>query len=189
MGRSLFRRYGQRSTLQRCFVQGYRHQEAASRGGGERIPYAARQPVLLQLDSRSRRLQSRREAGFGLRRLHFSTVPDFTTSREMYATRTFNPSTEYSTWIQHAYDFTGDGWTDVVATGQGAVLYVNPGNESRRWKQYVVLPSMQSEDSLLADVDGDGKPELIYIADGYMRLCQARSRQSNCIYVDRSYDL
>ena len=42
--------------------------------------------------------------------------PDFTTSREMYATRTFNPSTEYSTWVQHAYDFTGDGWTDVVAT-------------------------------------------------------------------------
>jgi hypothetical protein len=28
---------------------------------------------------------------------------------------------------------------------------------------------MQSEDSLVADVDGDGKPELIYIADGYMR--------------------
>jgi hypothetical protein len=97
--------------------------------------------------------------------------PDFTTSREIYATRTFNPSTEYSTWVQHAYDFTGDGWADVVATrlGVGAVLYVNPGNESRRWKQYMILPSMQSEDSLLADVDGDGKPELIYIADGYMR--------------------
>jgi hypothetical protein len=97
--------------------------------------------------------------------------PDFTTSREMYATRTFNPSTEYSTWVQHAEDFTGDGWTDVVATrlNVGAVLYVNPGNESRRWKQYKILPTMQSEDSLVADVDGDGKPELIYIADGYMR--------------------
>ena len=109
--------------------------------------------------------------------------PDFTTSREMYATRTFNPSTEYSTWIQHAYDFTGDGWTDVVATGQGAVLYVNPGNESRRWKQYVVLPSMQSEDSLLADVDGDGKPELIYIADGYMRYAKPDPANPTALWI------
>ena len=97
--------------------------------------------------------------------------PDFTRFREIYPSRTFNPSTEYSTWVQHAYDFTGDGWSDVIATdlGQGAILYVNPGTESRRWKQFKVLPTMQSENSLLADLDGDGKPELVYIADGYMR--------------------
>jgi hypothetical protein len=97
--------------------------------------------------------------------------PDFTRSREIYPARTFNPSTEYSVWVQHAYDFTGDGWADVVATnlGHGAMLYVNPGDSSRRWKQYRVIPTMESENSLLADVDGDCKPELIYIADGYMR--------------------
>jgi len=97
--------------------------------------------------------------------------PDFTVRREIYPTRTYNPSNEYSTWVQHAYDFTGDGWPDVLATnfGAGAVLFVNPKGESRRWKQYRVLPPVQSEDSLLADVDGDGKPELVYIADGYMR--------------------
>jgi hypothetical protein len=97
--------------------------------------------------------------------------PDFTRSREIYPARTFNPSTEYSTWDQHSYDFTGDGWDDVVATylGTGAVLYVNPAGEARRWKQYRILPSMQSEYSVVKDVDGDAKPELVYVADNFVR--------------------
>ena len=99
--------------------------------------------------------------------------PDFTKFREIYPAKTFNPSNEYATWVQHAYDFTGDGWPDIVATNLGesggAYLYVNPGTEARRWDRYKVISSMQSEDSLLVDVDGDGKPELVYVGDGYMR--------------------
>jgi hypothetical protein len=99
--------------------------------------------------------------------------PDFTKFREIYPAKTFNPSNEYATWVQHAYDFTGDGWPDIVATNLGesggAYLYVNPGTEARRWDRYKVVSSMQSEDSLLVDVDGDGKPELVYVGDGYMR--------------------
>jgi Domain of Unknown Function (DUF1080)/FG-GAP-like repeat len=99
--------------------------------------------------------------------------PDFTKFREIYPAETVNPSTEYATWVQHAYDFTGDGYPDIVATNLGesggAFLFVNPGTEARRWDRHKVVASMQSEDSLLVDVDGDGKPELVYVAEQTMR--------------------
>lgn len=102
--------------------------------------------------------------------------PDFATRREIFASHTYNPSDQYSLKIMHAYDFTGDGWPDVLITSgdqPGAVLYVNPKGESHRWKSYRVVPTVNTEESLLADVDGDGKPELIYGAEGYMRYAKA----------------
>ena len=57
--------------------------------------------------------------------------PDYTVRREIYLARTVNPSTEYpnSSMQTFAYDFTGDGWPDVLdmgAIGQPLHLYVNP---------------------------------------------------------------
>jgi hypothetical protein len=102
--------------------------------------------------------------------------PDFMRSREIYPAQIVNASTNYSSedWVQLASDFTGDGWADVLTTSHadggkvGAVLYVNPKGESRRWEKYTVVAPIDSEETLLADVDGDGKPELIYIGGGYM---------------------
>jgi hypothetical protein len=97
--------------------------------------------------------------------------PDYTTAREIYPAQTRNPSTQYpnDSWVQFASDFTGDGWPDVLTTshsnGAGAVLYVNPGKELRRWDKFKVIPSIQTEITLLKDIDGDGKLELIYGAD------------------------
>ena len=93
--------------------------------------------------------------------------PDFTTRREIYlgAVAGGYPAN----MVTHAFDFTGDGWTDVLATeSRPMVLYVNPGNENRRWERHAVLPSVSSETTVMGDVDGDKRPEVVFSSQGTM---------------------
>jgi Domain of Unknown Function (DUF1080)/FG-GAP-like repeat len=102
--------------------------------------------------------------------------PEYTKSNEIYLAQTSNPSTEYAgdDWMEFAADFTGDGWPDVItctftSSSPGIYLYVNPKGEQRRWDKYKVVSGFQTEIALVRDVDGDGKPEVIYGGDGYVR--------------------
>lgn len=101
--------------------------------------------------------------------------PDYRTYREVYLAEAASPTNGFvgNAWMQHAADFTGDGWPDVLTVGYGAnggvVLHVNPKDEHRRWDEYKVVPDVQSEITVLRDVDGDGKPEIVYMGDGYVR--------------------
>jgi hypothetical protein len=90
--------------------------------------------------------------------------PSYTERHEFTGARAYNPSNQFSQgMVNFAYDFTGDGWPDVLMVDQRPIyLYVNPRGESRRWDRYNVVPNATSEIELLKDIDGDGKPEVLY---------------------------
>jgi hypothetical protein len=94
--------------------------------------------------------------------------PDYTERREFTAARTYNPSNQFAQgMVNFAYDFTGDGWPDILMVDSRPIyLYVNPRGESRRWDRYNVVPQAMTEIELLKDIDGDGKPEVLFGGSG-----------------------
>jgi hypothetical protein len=80
--------------------------------------------------------------------------------------------------VQLAHDFTGDGWPDVLnmsgnaGNGTGTLL-VNPKGESRRWDRFVVMQPpdhvVGNEETLLKDVNGDGRMDIVHTGQGTMR--------------------
>lgn len=100
--------------------------------------------------------------------------PDYTKKIEFYLALPTQPGVVFSSnWLEFAGDFTNDGWPDVLlASTSGTILYVNPQGESRRWSEYrTVIPGGNSvaEVSSMADVDGDGTQDLVYMAGGAIR--------------------
>jgi hypothetical protein len=94
--------------------------------------------------------------------------PDYRISREIYPSQTAAVGTQYTpAAVNFAYDYTGDGWPDyLVATGRAMVLYVNPKGELRRWDKYNVLPTISGEIAIFKDIDGDGKPDAVFVGGG-----------------------
>ncbi len=96
--------------------------------------------------------------------------PDFKKGREIDMAQPMDIKEYTRVMGCEVADFTGDGWDDVVETGYPGngpmYLYVNPHNEARRWPRYKVLDAV-SEIYAVADIDGDGKPELVYGGGNY----------------------
>jgi hypothetical protein len=94
--------------------------------------------------------------------------PDYTVAREIYLGQAVNVATQYTpAAVNFAFDYTGDGYPDVLVTeGRAIVLYVNPGKEQRRWDRYPVLPSATAEVDVFKDVDGDGVPDVVFVGGG-----------------------
>jgi len=105
--------------------------------------------------------------------------PDYQVSREIYPSQTSTVGTQYTpAAVNFAFDYTGDGWPDyLVSAGRAMVLYVNPKGELRRWDKYNVLPTINSEVAVFKDIDGDGKPDAVFLGGG--TVCWASADPAN----------
>ena len=133
-----------RGAVQGPRVQGPARQDRAGRSRLAAASACSGWTTSTTRGARARRLQprwgSRRRVGAVL-----LSGPDYTKRREICTWRLRrSPTSSFApTWTDYAFDFTGDGWTDVL-TGESRpmTLYVNPKGENRRW----VRPSRAAAD-------------------------------------------
>jgi hypothetical protein len=74
-------------------------------------------------------------------------------------------------FLTYAYDFNGDGWTDVIIygyPGKEVAWYENPKGREGHWQRHVIFDILDNESPGLADVTGDGKPEILCCSRGFL---------------------
>jgi hypothetical protein len=79
-------------------------------------------------------------------------------------------------FLTYAYDFNGDGWTDVMVygfPGTPVAWYENPRGREGHWQRHVVFDVLDNESPGLLDVTGDGKPEILCCSHGYIGYAEA----------------
>jgi hypothetical protein len=93
--------------------------------------------------------------------------PHYTERHEFTAARSYGPATFPEGLTYFTYDFTGDGWPDIIGVFSRPVyLYVNPKGQSRRWDRYNIIPNATAEIEMFRDIDGDGRPEVLFTGPG-----------------------
>ena len=98
--------------------------------------------------------------------------PTFTERRIYRAGRVYNPATEYAPdMVNFTYDFTGDGWPDILASELGSAARGRSICTSTRRANHAAGITRRAADArtelvLMRDLDGDGKPEMIFGGGG-----------------------
>jgi len=77
----------------------------------------------------------------------------------------FNPDTTFSnSFLDYSMDVNQDGWIDLIRIGypgQEVVWYENPRNEKGLWAMHKIYDHAGNESPALADIDGDGRPDIL----------------------------
>lgn len=96
--------------------------------------------------------------------------PDFKQAHAFYPPVALPPEKSPSdSMYSFVYDFSGDGWPDVLVLGRvhlhPAYWYENPGEgvttSDAPWKKHYAFERVQGESPPFADLDDDGRPQLV----------------------------
>ncbi len=99
--------------------------------------------------------------------------PDYAEKRAFRQPRAtpFDASGDSDCYSIFTHDLNQDGWLDVLsfrlAGGAEAVWYENPKGAGGYWAEHVVYSAVDDESATFADIDADGKPELVTLSNGY----------------------
>ena len=97
--------------------------------------------------------------------------PDFRKTHEIRPPKAFDPKGYSDNFLTYTGDFNGDGWPDVLYMpwpGKEGYWFENPAGKEGPWKQHLALQVVDNESPRMADVDGDGRPDLLCNTGGYL---------------------
>jgi hypothetical protein len=98
--------------------------------------------------------------------------PDYKTRYEIYEPKPQNREAYSDHFFHWVYDFTNDGWNDVLIVGfpgTPAFVYENPARDTsgKRWQKHQVFDWVSNESPQFTNLVGDERPELVCTRDGY----------------------
>ncbi len=97
--------------------------------------------------------------------------PKFEQRHEVRKPEEFDPKGYSDNFLTFTDDFNNDGWADILYVpwpGKDAFWYQNPKGEERHWESHFALKNVGNESPVWGDVNGDGRPDLVYNIDGYL---------------------